>query len=135
MENQTHLPEDIIEVAFEVGGFFDGMKLFCLKVTEEGSTLTKSSWLSPEVEETKLSYYETTEMLRKIIDLKTENWRKHYNHPGVLDGTQWSFTITYKGENPVEYGGSNAYPSKWDDLCAIFGYEFLDEIYEEYEHE
>ena len=125
MHKQTYSPEDITEVEFEVGGFHTGMTKYHFIVTETGSILSTLMWMTP-ITEIGLSNYETVEMQKKISALKTENWKKYYNNPDIQDGTQWSLIITYNGEKPVEYGGSNAYPSKWDDLIAIFGYDFKD---------
>jgi hypothetical protein len=122
MSKQANTPEQIVDVVFEVGGFFDGMTKYHFHVTETGSIIIISSWTKPGKERV-LSHYETTEIQQKIHELKTHNWRKSYNDPRVLDGTQWSLKITYDdNEKPVTFEGSNAYPSKWDDLVSIFGY-------------
>jgi len=121
MKQQNRSPEDIVEVVFEVGSFFEGMTKYHFKVTDTGSILTTSSWTNPESESV-LSHFETTEMQLKIYELKTENWKKEYIAPNVLDGTEWKFSIKCDGEEPVYYMGMNAYPSKWDDLLRIFGY-------------
>jgi len=118
-------PEDIIEVEFEVGCFHTGMTKYHFVAMETGSILNISKWMVPETE-IGLSHYETVEMQKKIGALKIENWKSHYDNLDVQDGTQWTLIITYTGEKSREYGGSNAYPSKWDDLVSIFGYDFKD---------
>jgi len=126
VKKQVKSPECIIEVEFEVGGFMYGMTRYQFKANDMGSVITTSSWTSP-ANDTVLSHYETTEFQKKICELKTENWKKEYIDYDVLDGTEWKLIITYSDEKPVEYRGSNAYPSKWDNLVSIFGYEYNDD--------
>jgi len=123
MRKQTHLPEQISKVEFHVGGFMYGYTIYTFSTTDTGALLKTSSWTSPE-SETVFSHYETVEFQKKIADLKTENWKTEYAPVDVviLDGTEWSLKITYNNGQSGEFSGDNAYPSKWDDLIEIFGY-------------
>ena len=66
MKNQNHKPEDIIEVEFEVGGFFDGMTKYHFVINDTGSVLTTSGWTIPE-SVSNFSHYETIEMQKRFM--------------------------------------------------------------------
>lgn len=51
----------------------------------------------------------------KVIDLL--NWKKRYEEPNVLDGTQWEVEIIRNKRN-LKRSGSNKFPAQWDDFCA-----------------
>lgn len=69
--------------------------------------------------------------LRSFDELNIGAWDKTYStlkyDMEILDGTQWELTITYKSGKVAKYGGSNAYPYNFDDLCQLFGIDNSDE--------
>lgn len=58
-----------------------------------------------------------SELLDKIC---IQEWKKDYVNLNILDGTQWEFTVTYEGKKRKSYGGSNAYPPRWEEFDRIF---------------
>ncbi len=52
--------------------------------------------------------------------LYLHEWKKTYDNPYVLDGTQWSLEIKLTNHRKRIYSGSNAYPPYWKELKAVF---------------
>ena len=53
-------------------------------------------------------------------ELYLHEWKKNYNDPNVLDGTQWELEIKLDGRRKSTYSGSNDYPSYWKELIEMF---------------
>jgi len=129
---QRSMPHcQIIEVKFEVGGFFDGMSEYVFKFDGDGSVITKSSsepcW-EAQLNEIRLTPSETMEKQLTFKNLHTEYWNYDYQPIGmiVLDGTQWNLAITYSNGQVMTYEGSNAYPKNWNSLLDAFGIDHAD---------
>ena len=52
--------------------------------------------------------------------LYLHEWKKKYENPTVLDGTQWQLDINLTNGRVRHYYGSNAYPPYWTELKKIF---------------
>lgn len=64
---------------------------------EKKRTLSKRAW---------------ERFLSKLFDeYRLHEWAPYYNKPAVMDGTQWSVTVTLGTGEQVRSGGSNAWPS------------------------
>jgi hypothetical protein len=46
---------------------------------------------------------------KKLAEAQVKHWKRYYDEPDILDGTQWEFRLT-SADLKVETGGSNAYP-------------------------
>ena len=55
-----------------------------------------------------------------LRELHLNEWRKEYNNPCVLDGTQWELDIRFScGRRALKFYGSNAYPYNFDKLLQL----------------
>lgn len=50
-----------------------------------------------------------------MVDLL--NWKRSYDDPDVLDGTQWEVEIIREKRN-LRRSGSNKFPAEWECFCA-----------------
>ncbi|RLA23074.1 MAG: hypothetical protein DRQ62_06930 [Gammaproteobacteria bacterium] len=61
---------------------------------------------------------------KKLDDIGIWKWKRNYNHPHILDGTQWELEIVYNDQRVKSYG-SNSYPDEFnelkDALSLLFG--------------
>ena len=65
-----------------------------------------------------LSKREWERFLTKLFDeCRLHEWAPYYDKPMIMDGTQWSVTVTLGTGEQVRSGGSNAWPS------AFFAFE------------
>jgi len=51
----------------------------------------------------------------------TKNWKKEYNNPNVMDGTQWSITAD---EFDIDFNGSNDFPSNYKKVKKLIAKHF-----------
>lgn len=70
------------------------------------------------------------EFLETLKELKIQEWKEYYEHPGILDGHQWTFEIETE-KLKIKTGGSNGYPGK-DPADTVF--ENKDSLFEKLEH-
>ena len=54
----------------------------------------------------------------QLKSVKLLNWKRKYESPGILDGTQWEVEIIREGRNIVK-SGDNAFPDHWYAFCSI----------------
>ncbi|TLG74302.1 hypothetical protein [Culicoidibacter larvae] len=59
-------------------------------------------------------FYQTAEQLDFF------NWQERYDNLEIMDGHQWSITITYHDGASKHISGSNAYPKNWELMGAVF---------------
>jgi len=114
-------PDDILKVSFNIGGFHDGYTYYNYDFSKDDTIFSVSGWNTASLEKI-LSADKKSELQQKFYDLHTEYWNHDY-HPidmCVLDGTQWSFSITYRNGQTLVYEGDNAYPENWDVVLNIF---------------
>ncbi|TCI46071.1 hypothetical protein EVJ27_06150 [Exiguobacterium sp. SH3S2] len=67
---------------------------------------------------------EAKDVYAAFLALKTDKWPSTFEVEGdlmILDGTQWSMTITEPDGNTRTHSGSNAYPRKWRAVTTLFG--------------
>lgn len=46
---------------------------------------------------------------KKLAEAKVDKWKRYFNDPDILDGTQWEFRLK-TADLKIKTGGSNAYP-------------------------
>ncbi|UJF16274.1 hypothetical protein LZ578_03860 [Jeotgalibaca sp. MA1X17-3] len=106
---------EIIGLRTSAGGFFGG---YCeVTVDFQDRTLVWKHSLENELIEKQLSQSNLSLFISdlKMVDLL--NWKRRYDDPDVLDGTQWEVEIIYKKCNKRK-NGSNMFPAEWDDFCT-----------------
>ena len=70
------------------------------------------------------------EFLNRLEDVHLEEWKKTYSPKPygmyILDGTQWELKLEYgDGIRPVRYTGDNVFPWDFEELCALFGMDWV----------
>ncbi len=65
-------------------------------------------------------------MLEELADLHIGEWKKEYEDPCVLDGTQWSVTFKYSGGKKKKFVGDNRYPYNFYSFLDIMQIESRD---------
>lgn len=70
------------------------------------------------------------ELLNRLRDVHLEEWKKTYSPKPygmyILDGTQWYLKVEYSnGIRPVKYEGDNVFPWNFEELCALFGMDWV----------
>lgn len=118
---------DIVEsVRFRVGGFLVGTHEVKISKNESGALVEVDAFPVFDPEEIKERERRITEKeWNKILDslygrLFLHEWRKKYDDPDILDGTQWELEIKLTKGRKRSYYGSNMYPPYWENLKRIF---------------
>lgn len=127
--DDSNVSTPIEEIYFEIGGF-GGYDTYRITVNDNSASFITTLWCEEPIEK-QYSPEETKILLDAFEALHVEYWNSEYIDPGVCDGTQWELTVKYKGQRGTGWVGSNAYPSNWDNLLAMFGIDYEDEDYED----
>ncbi len=114
--------EEIIPNKFEfiIGGFV--LDNFTVKFKDGGLTYTMYSYEEgiaiPEMGEVIPTTSEWRNFWIKVEELKLWQWKKSYNDPNILDGTQWSLKIKINNRRKYSYG-FNRYPDSFENFLKI----------------
>lgn len=122
------MKEQTLEIQFKVGGFGimnestltffpEGTAVRFIDWREESRTMSKDTFVTYDEAETKDVY-------AAFLALGTDKWPATFEVEGdlmILDGTQWSLTITEQNGTMRTHSGSNAYPRKWKAVTKLFG--------------
>ena len=73
-------------------------------------TLRKSLLMTPD---------RSKRWLQKLEQIHFDYWAESYYALNVCDGTQWSLTYKFSGEERKKCGGSNAYPENWSSFTSL----------------
>jgi len=128
-------------IGFSIGCGLSGYTTIRIRKNEKGARVRVDNDLSPsrspygdpkELNEEPQFQQITTKEWKSILDelycgMHLHEWKRHYETPGVCDGTYWTPRITLTGKRVRVYTGSNAYPPYWDQLLKIF-YRFSKEL-------
>lgn len=57
-------------------------------------------------------------VVRKLVDLRVDQWDAEYCAPFTMDGSEWSLTIR-SSELSIRCKGSNAYPPNFDEVQEV----------------
>ena len=72
------------------------------------------------------------EFIAGLKEIHIGEWKKNYDAPCVMDGTQWELEIHFDNRKPLKISGSNAFPYNFRDLAEFLGFEEeLDEEFDE----
>ncbi len=70
--------------------------------------------------EIKISVEKWNRLLNTLYnDMHLHEWKKRFEDPYVLDGTQWSLEVTLTNRRGRTYYGSNEYPPYWKQLLNV----------------
>lgn len=120
--------EQALEIKFRVGGFGimnestltffpDGTAVRVIDWQEDSRAMLKDTFVTYDETETK-------DLYAAFVALGTDKWPATFEVEGdlmILDGTQWSLTITQPDGIVRTHSGSNAYPRKWRAVTKLFG--------------
>lgn len=107
---------EIIGLRASVGGYFEGY--YDVTIHFQDKKLTWKYSLDGDSLEKELSDKDITKFISglKIVDLL--NWKRRYEEPDVLDGTQWEVEIIREKRN-LKRSGSNKFPAEWEFFCVL----------------
>ena len=95
------------KLLFDIGGYDSSSYTLELK----GDRLKYHDGYSPVIRDEKIfkpSDQEWRQFRKDLDNLEIWNWSRQYESD-VLDGTQWSFEVSYE-DNSINIYGNNAYP-------------------------
>ncbi len=118
---------DIVEfVRFRVGGYFSGTHEVKISKNESGALVEVDAFPVFDPDEIKereklITEKEWNKILDSLYDrLFLHEWKKKYDDPDILDGTQWELEIKLTKGRKRSYYGSNMYPPYWENLKRLF---------------
>ena len=119
--------DSMSKLVFTIGGFFCGHETRTFTVSD-GQVLVDVEKTMISMDKEEYGPYRKEEFISGIKALHIGEWKRTYNDPLVMDGTQWELDIYYNnGRRPTKISGSNAYPYNFDDLKEFLEVEMEDE--------
>lgn len=117
--------DQIIGIHASVGGFSQGY--YAVTVNFQTKNLTWTHCLSNQFIEKTISQSTIEHFRNELQKIELLNWKRNYNDPSILDGTQWEIVIIREKRN-LKRSGSNQFPPEWEEFCetiiTISGEEF-----------
>ena len=113
----------VTSIKFSIGGYFEGYTEVIIKRNKNGAYVSVQQFpCGLEIPEDKQI---TNGKWQKIVNklycgFYLHEWKKEFEDPYVLDGTQWSLDINLTNRRVRHYHGSNDYPPYWKELGKIF---------------
>ncbi|WP_411842387.1 hypothetical protein [Salinicoccus sp. HZC-1] len=104
--------DDINVMKVSYGGFFGGYNEIDIDIENSEVSL---GFTRGKVETTvrELNKKEITELMNMLKEVDILNWKRSYDNPYVLDGTQWDITLQREAGDLVR-SGNNEFPKGWD---------------------
>lgn len=131
---KKYTPEQIQAIEYEVGGFFGGYDRVSIERTDNQIILNVSTGYYDGINPMYSRIYSKREwdaLMRTLFDrLFVHEWKKSYVNHGVLDGTQWGFTLVFPDGKKWAIDGSNDYPPLWDSFYRRF-HKYVHEMHVE----
>ena len=119
--------DSMSKLVFTIGGFFCGHETRTFTVSD-GQVLVDVEKTMISMDKEEYGPYRKEDFISGIKALHIGEWKRTYNDPLVMDGTQWELDIYYNnGRKAVKISGSNAYPYNFDDLKEYLEVEMEDE--------
>ena len=110
-----------------IGGFFCGHETRTFTVSD-GQVLVDVEKTMISMDKEEYGPYRKEDFISGIKALHIGEWKRTYNDPLVMDGTQWELDIYYNnGRKAVKISGSNAYPYNFEDLKEFLEVEMENE--------
>lgn len=101
---------NIMKVSY--GGFFGGYNEIDIDLKNKEITLDYTRGKTEKTSR-ELDDKEVAEIMRVLKDVDILNWKRSYDNPFVLDGTQWDITLQREAGDLVR-SGNNEFPQGWD---------------------
>ena len=119
--------DSMSQLMFTIGGFFCGHETRTFTVSD-GQVLVDVEKTMISMDKEEYGPYRKEDFISGIKALHIGEWKRTYNDPLVMDGTQWGLDIYYNnGRKAVKISGSNAYPYNYEDLKEFLEVEMEDE--------
>ena len=120
--------DSMSKLVFTIGGFFCGQETRTFTISDDQVLVdVKKTMISMDKEE-EYGPYRKEDFISGIKALHIGEWKRTYNDPLVMDGTQWELDIYYNNcRKAVKISGSNAYPYNFEDLKEFLEVEMEDE--------
>ncbi len=124
-EPREQIPDVLRGISFYEGGYFSGIDL--LEITSEGEQyIAKYSHFDGYPEQA-IQYISTItntewERLKKSLfeRLYIHEWKRRYDNPDIMDGTQWELTLHLTEGREITTSGSNEFPPLYKGLVRKF---------------
>ncbi len=115
--------DSISRLVFEIGGFFGGYEKRTYTISDDRVGFDAEHSLYPKPTNLPACFpFTKKEFIDGLKGLHIGEWKRSYNDPHILDGTQWGLEFHYNGDRPpVVFDGSNAYPYNFEDLLQLLG--------------
>ncbi len=101
---------NVMKVSY--GGFFNGYNEIDIDLKNSEVTLGFTRGKTEKTTRT-LDDKEITELMDMIKEVDILNWKRSYDNPFVLDGTQWEITLK-RDAGDLLRSGNNDFPARWD---------------------
>ncbi|KKK34301.1 hypothetical protein WN59_08495 [Salinicoccus sediminis] len=110
---------EINAVKISYGGFHGGFNEIEIDLKTGGVRLGSTR---SRVEKTvaTLGDNEVKELMDVLREVDILNWKRSYDNPFVLEGTQWEIALKRKAGELIR-SGNNGFPDSWDALCNEIG--------------
>ena len=119
--------DSMSKLVFTIGGFFCGHETRTFTVSD-GQVLVDVEKTMISMDKEEYGPYRKEDFISGIKALHIGEWKRTYNDPLVMDGTQWELDIYYNnGRKAVKISGSNAYPYNFEDLKEFLEVEMENE--------
>lgn len=109
-------------IRFSAGGYFQGRTEVTVKKNDKGALVKVTKFPdgdSPEDRQITKTRWDRI-LYTLYCQLYIHEWKRTYDDPDVLDGTQWELEIKLTNHRKRVYSGSNAFPPYWKELVALF---------------
>ncbi len=118
----------VTEITLSVSGYFYGGTDITVKRNKNGAYVSVQDFRLAKSEEVLLKNYdhqlseaEWNQFIETLYGrMYLHEWKKNYEDPCVLDGTQWNPKVKLTGGRKRTYNGSNDFPPYWEALLKLF---------------
>ena len=119
--------DSMSQLMFTIGGFFCGQETRTFTISDDQVLVdVEKTMISMDKEE--YGPYRKEDFISGIKALHIGEWKRTYDDPLVMDGTQWELDIYFNnGRRSTKISGSNAYPYNFEDLKEFLEVEMEDE--------
>ena len=110
------------KLVFSIGGYFGGYETRTYTMSDDKVILNVDHKLRLKPNNLPLCYPCTKkEFITNLKEIHIGEWKRRYNDPYILDGTQWELEIYFNSRKPIKISGSNAFPYNFKDLTELLG--------------
>ena len=122
--------KDVQSIKIEYGGYFGGCESRKI-IFEDNEIITEREIFNavPDSKELNRQFYKGMTrdiLLSELAEFHIGEWKKEYEDPCVLDGTQWSVVFKYTDGKKRKFEGSNRYPYNFGGFLDVMEIEARD---------